>query len=812
MTPLLRQYFDIKQRYPEEIVLFQVGDFYEIFDTDAQRVAPALGIVLTQRGTIDGRPLPLCGFPCHTVDSYLMKLVQSGFRVVICDQVTTNDPEGKKAPMIDRVVSSVITPATVTNAQLLDEKAASYLAILVPEETSTGLLFFEFLTGRACATVLTGTDRSRIDAELARFLPQEIIIPVHERGRSLERYLKTQGYSTTLMTETMDSDATGIAWLRRSIMSEAVTLVERSLVLRQAIALLYQLLIKNHPRAIEQFSELQIYYPQQFLQLDAGTQRHLELVANLQDGSRANTLFETLDRAVTGMGSRLIRSWLLRPLVDVQTITRRLTWVEQLVTHAGMVQQLIGGLTAIGDLERTVGRVALGRGQLRDYLRLASALQTVPAVLTFVAQSSLSQLVARAIVDRDTYVTLGAQLVAALSDDPEKGWLIRAGYNGELDRLRHLISDASQAILALEQREQLATGIGSLKIKFNGAHGYGIEVTKPHLHLVPPTYRRIQTLVNRERFTSDELLALESDIRRAEVAATELEKELFAAVCQTVAGAVGSLKVVSSELAELDALLGFARAAREQGYVRPKLVEGQSLVVLQGRHPVVERRMVQQGQAQFIANDVALTEDERLWIITGPNMGGKSTFLRQTALMIIMAQAGSFVPAAEAQVPIFDKIFTRIGASDDVAKGKSTFLVEMEETALICKEATSRSLVILDEVGRGTSTYDGLAIAQAVLEHIHQVVKARCLFATHYHELTELASTTPGIAAYHAASERTEQGIVLLHQIKRGCAEGSFGIAVAQSAALPSSVISRAQQILARFSPPAGRDSSLHPK
>ena len=801
MTPLMRQYQAIKQRYVQEIVLFQVGDFYEIFYEDAKRASAFLGITLTARGQSDDGPIPLCGFPCHAADTYLVKLVTGGFRVVLCDQVA--GPDATK--LMERVVSQVLTPGTVTDPKLLDEKSANYVAVVAPGETAVAILFVEILTGQVFATVLEQSRMRLIESELGRFLPKEVVVPHTERGIRAEKYIHTLGYETSIMLLGIErgSETSGALgeqctrFVERVSGDTAQGLVHHSAVLQTALQTLYHFLERNHTPALTQLRPLELYAPDDFLILDAATQRNLELVKNNSDNSTRHTLFAVLDEAVTPMGSRMIKKWILRPLVNRAMLEQRLAVVQQLVTLTTVRTRLAELLRAIGDSERVVGRIALKRALLSDYVQLMQTLAVLPELAQICAQA-FPGMFGELLASVQICTELSTRLQASLNTDPEHDWKIKQGYHEELDRLRRLAHEGAQAMLALEQREQLATGISSLKIRYNGAHGYGIEVTKPNVHLVPPHYVRLQTLVNRERFTNQELKDLEYDIKRAQTSSLEIEQELFAALSAQLFEQISLLQSVARACAELDAFVGFARVACRSGYVRP-IFDGHDCVIQQGRHPVVEAALREQNTTQFIANDLTLSEQQRLWIITGPNMGGKSTFLRQSALLAIMAQAGSFVPAAHAQIPLFDRIFTRIGAADMVAQGKSTFLVEMEETALICHEATERSLVILDEVGRGTSTYDGLAIAQAVLEYIYFSVKAKCLFATHYHELTELAQRHTGIVTYYAASQKTATGIVLLHQIKQGCAQGSFGIEVAKSAKLPDAVLHRAQEILAEF-------------
>ena len=561
--------------------------------------------------------------------------------------------------------------------------------------------------------------------------------------------------------------------------------------MRDALAHFYAYVGKNQERSLNQFKTIQFYQPDDFLILDPATQKNLELVRNTS-GSTKNTLFSLLDNAVTPMGSRTVKKWIMRPLVEQQAIEQRHDAVAFLYAQSPIAQVIRTELAQLGDIERIIGRIMLGRAVLHDYLIVRDALAHLPVVHNALTRYEIPWLLKLVLVHMPDFSVLHHELTRALNDDTTKEWNIKAGYDTELDRLRTIVDSAHHNILALEQHEQQATGIGSLKIKYSGTFGYAIEITKAHYGAVPSHYIRQQTLVGRERFITPELQKLQYELVHARTLIEAAEKEVFARVHAGVVEHGASLRKLAQALAHLDALVGFATLACDNNYVRPTFNKQRNIYITQGRHPVVEQVV----QHHFIANDTALTDQESLWIITGPNMGGKSTYLRQVALISIMAQCGSFVSAQQANLSILDRIFTRIGAGDNVADGKSTFLVEMEETAIICTQATERSLVILDEVGRGTSTFDGIAIAQAVIEYIFTTIKARCFFATHYHELTTLSAHNPGIACYHAASTRTKDGIVFLHKIVRGTADGSFGLEVAKLAALPHAVIQRAYIIL----------------
>lgn len=787
LTPLMRQYYEIKNKFPDTLVFFQVGDFYELFDDDARKASAFLGITLTKRGHNGVEAIPLAGVPIHAIDHYLIKLVRGGFRVVLCDQLTKPVP-GK---IVERGIKQVLTPGTLTDMKMLQEKSASYLAAFVPQTDSYGLVFTEILTGQIFATVIPAGDDKMLEAELARFMPDEIIVPDSKLGKQYELFFKKRGY--VVAQQTLSPEASAIMqWLTPFASAGALSFLEHSDAGMQAVVLMYHYLKTTCESALEHCKQFFLYDTQDFLILDVSTQRNLELITNLHDGSREHTLLSVLDKAATAMGSRTIKKWIQRPLLRQDQIEQRLDAVELFVHSSVERNALTELLKQCGDLERIVGRIALGRSLLHDYVGLMNVIGLLPnihAVLSSMSERALLTIITNKLGD---YKQLHDMLLLSLNDDPEQDMLIKEGFNAELDRLRLLVNDAAQAILALEQREQVATGISSLKVKFNKVHGYGIEVTKTNLASVPSHYIRLQTLANRERYTTQELKDLEFEISRAHASISEVEQDIYKTICVEVSKEVASLKKTAQALAHLDALLGFAQCAYERNYVRPSFNTQRDLIIHNGRHPVVELT----EQHSFIPNDTQLTDQQSLWIITGPNMGGKSTYLRQVALTSIIAQAGSFVPAQATNLAIVDRIFTRIGSSDHVAAGKSTFLVEMEEAALICTHATARSLIILDEVGRGTSTYDGLALAQAIIEYLYHKVQARCLFATHYHELTALAEHMPGLVAYHAASKETPEGVLLLHKIVQGKADGSFGIEVARRAGLPVEILSRAQTIL----------------
>ncbi|MCL5436351.1 MAG: DNA mismatch repair protein MutS [Candidatus Dependentiae bacterium] len=793
-TPLLQQYFEVKTQFADALVLFQVGDFYELFFDDAKAAAAFLGIALTKRGMHEGRPVPLCGVPIHALDHYLVKLVRGGFRVVLCDQ---SEP-ARAGKLVERQVRQVLTPGTLTDMRMLDEKSASYCAAIAPFEGQRGLACIEVLTGQIFVTIAPADDPVMLEAELRRFSPDEILVPASRAGDAVEELARRLSFVTARVDATALARPDFDAWLA-GLASTSHELVARSHAVLLALQLLFSYMQKHQPRVLETCAGLFFYVADDYLVLDAATQRNLEITKNLADGSTQQTLFAVLDGAVTPMGSRMIKKWLVRPLVRRAQIEARHEAIGQLHRDFRLHEELSGLLRDVGDVERVVGRIVLRRAQLHDYQQLAHGLEHIDRVRSFLAPYARQGLLARlseAIVD---FEPLRQFLGSAINLQPECEGAIALGFSVELDRVRQLAHEGTAAIAQFEQEERARTGISSLKVKYNRVQGYAIEVTKANLDAAPSEYLRIQTLATAERFTVQRLKDLEYELVRAERQMAEIEEQLFAQVRIDVEQWAVPLRRAAHALAQLDALVGLTRAAYEHGLVCPVMSDAtdaeRKLVIADGRHPVVAAAL----GSDFVANGTQLDAARQTWIITGPNMGGKSTYLRQVALISLMAQAGSWVPASSALLPIFDRIFTRIGASDNVAAGKSTFLVEMEETALICKYATAQSLVILDEVGRGTSTYDGLAIAQAVLEYLHTTVRPFALFATHYHELTALARADSGLVAYHAASQWTETGIILLHKIVPGCADGSFGIEVARQVDLPATVLDRAQRLVEQF-------------
>jgi len=792
LTPLMQQYFDIRNEFDDALLLFQVGDFYELFFDDAKKASSFLGIALTKRGTFKNEPIPLCGFPIHVLDHYVTKLVKGGFKVALCQQLE----QATAGKMVSRGVTQVFTQGTLTSETLLDAKTSSYLFSFFPTKDSWGLLFSELLTSQIHVTILpTGGDRS-LETELFRFLPDEVLLQAQAGMGKFEDFFKQRGFFTTRHTLLLDQEHLEELkeWSQHQFSDSSFVALHQNASVESALALWYSYLAKNNKEALQQFKEVHFYSPDQFLLLDPATQKNLDIVTNNFDGSKKNSLIASMDRAVTPMGSRMIRRWLLRPLVDKNAILQRQQVVLFFMKNHSFLVQLTLLLEQFGDLQRIVGRIALHKAGIKDYIQLGRIVAFIPE-LSELLQQSHADILQQALLTCIDFSKLHELLNAACYDGDVENWVIQHGFDEHLDYLRDCIAQSSKKVLDLEVQEQLRSGINSLKIRQNSVHGYYIEVTKTQSNSVPADYIRQQTLVGRERYTMPILQQIQSQVMQAEISINAYEKEVFQQVKDTVAQFITPLRQVAEAVAIIDALLGFAHVAYDQGYVQPEFNDACDIIIKDGKHPVIAMQL----QHEFIANDTNLTDQESLWIVTGPNMGGKSTYLRQTALICLLAQTGSFVPAQSASLPLLDRIFTRIGAGDNLAEGKSTFLIEMEETAQICLQATKHSLVILDEVGRGTSTFDGLAIAQAVIEYIYQVVQARCLFATHYHELTYLQDNYSGIANYYADSKKTEHGILFLHKIIKGIAHQSFGLEVAKLAKLPHPLLLRAQELLHQF-------------
>jgi DNA mismatch repair protein MutS len=772
--------------------MFRLGDFYELFYEDAVTAARELEITLTARNKEKGQPIPMCGVPYHSAENYIARLTQKGYRVAICDQMETPTATTK---LVKREVTRVVTPGTTMNASVLRSHENNFLAAVLPGPSPAhraGLAYADVTTGEFRATEM---DLADVPAALETFSVREVLLP----SASPQKF-------SCLRTDVEDW-IFGADYAARSLCDhfrllslDGCGLEGRPLAIGAAAALLHY--VRETQRASLEHLERPAFYDRaDGLVLDATTVRNLELVEPLFVGeSKESTLLAVLDRTRTGMGGRMLRRRLLAPSMDIAEIEARLDAVGELHAATILRAELGKDLAAILDLERLLSRIGVASAGPRDVAALARSLAVVPLLKKRLADSTAARL--REIEQRlDEIADLREPILQALSDDPPAnladGGAIRDGFDRHLDELRDISRNSKTYLAQIEQRERARTNIASLKIRFNNVFGYYIEISKANQHLAPPDYERKQTLVNAERYTTPELKELESKILEAEEKILALERELFERLRVLTVGQAPRIKATAAAIAELDVTVSLADVAAANRYTRPRFSESGEMRVVGGRHPVIEK-LAEKDAQRFIPNDLYFhPETEFIAVITGPNMGGKSTYLRQAALLAILAQSGSFIPAESALLPIVDRVFTRIGAADNLARGRSTFMVEMTETAVILNTATSRSLIILDEIGRGTSTYDGLALAWAVVEHIHRNIRAMTLFATHYHELTELAQQLEGVRNLQVSVKESGDQILFLRRVEPGAADRSYGIEVARLAALPMSVIERARQILA---------------
>jgi len=820
-TPLMRQYNAVKRQYPDTLVLFRLGDFYELFYQDAVVAARVLQITLTARHKETGKPVPMCGVPYHSAESYIARLLRAGHRVAICEQM--EDPSKLKGrKLVRREVVQVITPGTATESALLEPKENNFLAAVAtePAESASGLAYVDVSTGEFRATEWRGEGApGALLDELAVLRPREILLArpagLFADAHALDPALRETGAVETRLddwifreeyAERILGEHFGVATL------EGFGLAGHPLATAAAGAVLHYLRETSGKggRTLSHLDGARFYDEPGALVLDSVSARNLELLTPASGDSAergAPTLFSSLDETATPLGARLLRGWMLRPSVDRGEIEARLDAVAELKSKTVIREEIRKDLTGVQDLERLAGRVALATATPRELLALRNSLEHIPLLRGFLSGCTaprLSELHAQL----DELADVRELVARAIAEDPPamKSYgpaspgVIRPGYHAELDELRGLGTKGRQTIAAMEERERKRTGIASLKVRFNQVFGFYIEVSKANRHLAPADFERKQTLVNAERFTTPELKEYERKVLEADERILEIEERLFREVRGQIGAQAQRLRQTAAALAQLDVLASFAHAAAERNYTRPEFAaEGAEQLLLAGaRHPVIERLLEERGE-RFIPNDLYLDAASHLiLLITGPNMGGKSTYLRQAALLVVMAQMGSYVPAQQARLPVIDRIFTRIGASDNLARGRSTFLVEMSEVAAILNLATPRSLVLLDEVGRGTATFDGLSLAWAVVEHLHAHTRARTLFATHYHELTELGGLLPGVKNVHVSVRESGHEIIFLRRVEPGSADKSYGIEVARLAGLPPGVIERAREILSK--------------
>jgi len=801
-TPLMRQYSAIKERHPNALLLFRLGDFYELFFEDAVVASKELQITLTSRNREKGVAIPMCGVPYHAAEGYIAKLVRRGFRVAICDQM--EDPRFA-TKLVKREVTRVVTPGTAIDSQILEPRENNYLAALAERDGNVGVAFVDLSTGDFRSTEFSGPEAAaRLQEELERMRPSELLVASRPTSPAEARSAPLASLTQTPLEDWVFAEEYGARLLRdhfRVATLAGYGLEGRALAVGAAGAALHY--VRETQRgSLSHLDGIRFYQQQDSLILDPATMRNLELVEPAFGESRAATLLGIMDECVTSLGARKLKAWMLRPSLDRAELEARLNVVEEFLKSTIEREELRRAMGGVQDLERLLSKVTLETAHARDLLALKHSFEALPDLRTYLNHFQAARL--KKLRDNlDELADLRELLEHAIHPDPpallSEGGLIRPGYNAELDELRDLSQNSKQLLAQIEARERERTGIASLKVRFNNIFGYYIEVSKANLRLAPADYERKQTLVNAERFTTPELKELEAKILDAEERSRTLERELFLATRRQVANQARRIRQTAAVLAELDVLACFAHLAAERHYHRPEFSQHGEMIIQRGRHPVIER-LSEEGQwGKFIPNDLYMNgSTDLILIITGPNMGGKSTYLRQAALIALVAQMGSFVPAARAQLPIFDRIFTRIGASDNLARGRSTFMVEMTEAASILNTATPSSLVLLDEVGRGTATFDGLAIAWAVVEFLQAHTRPKTLFATHYHELTELAEILPGVRNYHVSVRESGSNIVFLRKVEQGSADKSYGIEVARLAGLPGKVIARAREILSR--------------
>ena len=805
-TPLMRQYAAIKKDHPTALLFFRLGDFYELFFDDAIVAARELQITLTSRNKERGVDIPMCGVPYHAAENYISKLIRKGFKVAICDQV--EDPRVAKK-LVRREVTRVVTPGTAADSSLSSEEN-NFLAAVAQIDDRAGFAALDLSTGEFRATEFSGEGAARrIQEELSQLQPREVLYgsatPLFSANRSDNLAAPTvgKGFAETPLDNWIFAPDHAIPLLENhfGVLSlEGFGLAGRPAAASAAGAILYY--VRSTQRGkLDHVDRIGFYERQNCLVLDAVTVRNLELTEPLFAGTDAGvTLFRSIDATVTPMGKRLLRSCLLRPSIEPAEINQRLDAVEVQVRETMAREELRRALEGILDLERLLSRVTLETANPRDLLALEASLGKIPAVKAALGRLSSARLDALR-NGADDLADLRQTIASTIEREPpislNDGGVIARGVDRELDELRDLSRNSKQFLAQIEQRERQRTGIASLKVKFNNVFGYYLEISRPNLHLAPSDYERKQTLVNAERFTTGELKEYESRILDAQEKIVEIERRLFAELRSAVAGEARRIRQTALALAEVDVLAAFAHIAAVHDYCRPRLDDSSDIEIIQGRHPVIEQRELAGGTGRFVPNDLYLNSTTHtVLVLTGPNMGGKSTYLRQAALAVILAQMGSFVPARSMRLGIVDRVFTRIGASDNLARGRSTFMVEMTETAAILHGATPRSLVLLDEMGRGTATYDGLAIAWAAVEYIHARTRAKTLFATHYFELTELAERLSGVKNYHVSVKETGGGIAFLRKVEPGAADRSYGIEVAKLAGLPNQVIERAREVL----------------
>lgn len=795
---MMKQYFKIKEQNKDSILFFRLGDFYEMFYDDAKIASKELELTLTGRDCGQAERAPMCGVPFHSCEGYIARLVAKGYKVAICEQ--TEDPATAKG-LVKRDIIRVITPGTVMESSMLDEGRNNYICCMFSDSKKIGLCFCDISTGELYATEISGSDSvNSLTSQLASYNPREILLGGDiVKIKSLPSFIKSKLSAGVEMLRDESFDNTVCAEIVKAQFGEEMQCISDSQVLISAIGALINYLKETQKNGLERINKIELYSDKQFMNLDYNTQRNLELTATMLNKEKRGSLLWVLDKTKTAMGKRLIRSWLEHPLLNVSAINNRQSAVEELVNNNMLRLDIMDALSGIFDIERLMTRIVYGSANGRELRSLAAALQKLPQLSELVADCSakyLKKVYKEIDLLEDIYNLIDSAIVEEPPFSVREGGMIKKGYNPDLDILLADMNDSKGILARIEAEQREKTGIPKLRVGYNKVFGYYIEVTNSYKDLVPETYIRKQTLTNCERYITQDLKDIEGRILGAKDRSVAMEYTLFDEVRKTVANNLERIQKTAKAIAVLDVLVSLANVAADNRYVRPEVNLSTVIRLKDSRHPVVEALL---NDTPFVPNDVYLdSAGERVAIITGPNMAGKSTYMRQVALIVLMAQMGSFVPASSATIGVVDSIFTRVGASDDLASGQSTFMVEMSEVANIVKSATSKSLLILDEIGRGTSTFDGMSIARAVLEYCADRKKlgAKTLFATHYHELTVMQDLLDGVKNYSIAVKKRGDDITFLRRIIPGGADDSYGIEVAKLAGLPNSIINRAKEIL----------------
>jgi DNA mismatch repair protein MutS len=798
MSPMMQQYFNIKKEYDDTLLFFRLGDFYEMFFSDALTASRELEITLTGRDCGQEERAPMCGVPFHSADSYITKLIKKGYKVAICEQIT--DPKEGKG-IVERAVVRIITPGTFSDISSLDEKSNNYLASAYVSNDGCGVSFCDITTGDVSTTEFIGSDSlQKLSSELIKYAPTEIIFNseafiqkqfitnIKERIITRFEVIDDEFYSLS----NIDSEVTN----KFEIFKNKYQELKNNIFSFYSLAACFYYINNTQKTELKNITTLDFYDNKSYLEIDDCAKRNLELTETMRDKKRAGSLFGVLDQTKTSMGARLLKRFIEKPLTSKIEIEKRLNAVEELIKNQIESDKISFELKNVRDIERLLSKISLKTVNGRDLLSLKNSFQAITPIKNLLSQFNTSLLM-DLYLNLDTLSDLFEEIDNAISEDApltiREGNLIKTGYNEEIDKIRKIMTNSKTILLELENKEREQTGIKNLKTGYNKVFGYYIEVTKSYQDLVPAHFIRKQTLANCERYITEELKEIEDVLMNAYDKINSLEYDVFCKVRDLIFENSQRIKKTSDIVSYLDVLSSFSEIAIKNNYTKPEFNISSSIEIIDGRHPVVE---ITRKEVLFVANDTNIKNDTKFAIITGPNMAGKSTYMRQVALICIMGQMGSFVPAKFAQLSILDKVFTRVGASDDLAMGQSTFMVEMTEVSNILKNATEKSLIILDEIGRGTSTYDGLSIAWAVVEYITQKIKAKTLFATHYHELTELEHKMQGVKNYCVAVKKRGDDITFLRRIIEGGADDSYGIEVAKLAGVPNTVIKRAQEIV----------------